>query len=224
MGRLELEIDCGLAHSIVLPRTHGPATHAHAHGHDLSGGEGRNHWEKYSRSGLEGMDAGRSKVGRGWGGGEGVEAGADVVAEERDVDGGEVGWVGFELAEGGGKQAGGTEGIVALEVVEGDGDLNEGLEEELFGLRGGEPDGLPGFVGGEESTGVVLAEAFGERAVGPVEGHVFGRKERTTEILSEKPLRMTSRFSTTDSKGRSNMIFDPVGRVSDGAHCGECGA
>ena len=71
-------------------------------------------------------------------------------------------------------------------MVEGDGDLDEGLQEELFGLRGGEPDGFPGFVGGEVSAGVVLAEAFGERAVGPVEGHVFGRKERTTEILVAK--------------------------------------
>ena len=98
--------------------------------------------------------------------------GADVVAEEGDVEGGEVGWVGFEFAEGGGEQAGGAEGVRALQVVEGDGDLDEALEEGFFGLRGGEPDALPGFVGGEELSGVVVAEALGERALGPVEGHV----------------------------------------------------
>jgi hypothetical protein len=58
-----------------------------------------------------------------------------------------------------------------MEVVEGDGDLDEALEEELLGLRGGEPDALPGLVGFEELAGAVEAEAFCEGAVGPVEGH-----------------------------------------------------
>jgi len=154
-------------------------------------------------------------------GGEGVEVGAEVVAEEGDVEGGEVGWVGREFGKGGGEQAGGAEGVRAAEVVEGDGDLDEGLEEELFRLRGGEPDGFPGFVGGEVFGGVVVAEAGGERAVGPVEGHGDGREEeRNTEILSEKLLRMTARYSTEDSRGRFDMIFDLGGRESDGAHCG----
>ena len=106
-----------------------------------------------------------------------------------------------------------------------DGGLDEGLEEEFFGLGRGEPDGLPGFVSGEEFGGVVVVEAVGERAVGPVEGHVFGRRERiygrrgrTTEILSEKPLRMTT-HSSTELRGRFDMIFDPARRVGDEAHC-----
>ena len=40
-----------------------------------------------------------------------------------------------------------------------------------FRVAGREPDALPGFVGFEEAGSVVVAEAFGERAVGPVEGH-----------------------------------------------------
>jgi hypothetical protein len=73
--------------------------------------------------------------------------------------------------ERGGEEAGGAQEVIAAEVVEGDGGLDEGLEEELFGLRGVEPDALPGFVGGEVFGGVVVAEAFGERASGPVEAH-----------------------------------------------------
>jgi hypothetical protein len=73
--------------------------------------------------------------------------------------------------EGGGEEAGGSDEVVALKVMEGDGDLDEGLEEELFGLGRGEPDALPGFVGGEELGGVVVAQALGEWAVRPVEGH-----------------------------------------------------
>ena len=166
------------------------------------------------------VDAGWRKWGGGVGG-EGLEAGADVVAEGGGGDAAEVGRVGREFAEGGGEETGGAEGVRALEVVEGDGDLDESLEEELFGLRGVEPDALPGFVGGEEFGGVVVAEALGERAVGPVEGHGDGREEeRNTEILSEKLLRMTARYSTEDSRGRFDMIFDLGGRESDGAHCG----
>jgi hypothetical protein len=100
---------------------------------------------------------------------EGLQALADVVAEESDVDGAEVGGVGFEFAEGGVEEARGAEGIVALKVVEGDCDLNEGLQEELFGLGGVEPDALPCFVRGKEVGGVVVVEALGEWALGPVE-------------------------------------------------------
>lgn len=99
------------------------------------------------------------------------EGGADVVAEESDVERGE-GWsVGFEFAQGCGEQAGGAEVVVAMKVVEGDGDLDEALEEDFFGLRGGEPDTLPGLVSLEELAGAVEAEAFCEGALGPVEGH-----------------------------------------------------
>jgi len=138
------------------------------------------------------MDAGRGGLVGGIGV-ERVQAVADVVAEEGGVDAAEGGGVGFEFAEGGGEEAGGAERVRALEVVEGYGDLDEALQEGLFGLRGSEPDGFPGFVGGEEVGGAVVAQALGERAVGPVEGHVFGPKERTTEILSKELLRMTPR-------------------------------
>jgi hypothetical protein len=158
---------------------------------------------------------------------KGFEALVDIVAELGDVDVGEVGWVGFELAESGGEEAGGAEAVLAAEVMHGDGGLDEGLQEELFGLGGGEPDALPGFVGGEEFGGVVVVEAVGERAVGPVEGHVFGRRERTTEILSEEPLRMTALSWATEAAvspanlgGCFDMIFDPARRVGDEAHCG----
>lgn len=53
MSRLELEFDCGLAHSTVSSRTHGPATHMRAHGHGGGGREVGNHWEKYSSRGLD---------------------------------------------------------------------------------------------------------------------------------------------------------------------------
>ncbi len=88
-------------------------------------------------------------------GAEEFEAGADVVAKEGDVEVGEGGWVGFELAESRSEEAGGAEEVVAAEVVEGDGGLDEGLEEELFGLGRSEPDAFPGFVGVEEVGGVV---------------------------------------------------------------------
>lgn len=116
------------------------------------------------------MDAGRGELGGGISG-EGVEAGADVFAEGAGRDAAEGGGVGFEFAEGGSEEAGGAEAVVALEVVKGDGDLDEALQESLLGLRGGEPHTLPGFVGGEEFSGVVMAEAFRERAVGPVESN-----------------------------------------------------
>jgi len=138
------------------------------------------------------MDAGRGGLVGGIGV-ERVQAVADVVAEEGGVDAAEGGGVGFEFAEGGGEEAGGAERVRALEVVEGDSDLDEALQEGLFGLRGSEPEGFPGFVGGKEFSSIVVPEALGERAVGPVEGHVFGQKERTTEILSKELLRMTTR-------------------------------
>jgi hypothetical protein len=143
----------------------------------------------------EKVDAGWGELGGRGVGGEGVEAVADVVAEEGDVEGGEVGWVGLEFAEGGGEEAGGAEGVRALEVVEGDGDLYEGLQEELFGFGRGEPDALPVFVGGEVFSGVVVVEAFGEGAVRPVKGHgrslaeaeqIGGRQKRITENTEQK--------------------------------------
>ena len=75
------------------------------------------------------MDSGGGELSAGGVGGEGVQVGTVVVAEERDGDLAEIGWVGFELAEGGGQEASGADGVVALEVVMGDGDLDEGLEE-----------------------------------------------------------------------------------------------
>jgi hypothetical protein len=113
----------------------------------------------------------------GWGdwvggvGGEQLQAVADVVAEVGHVDVGESGWVRFEFAEGGGEEAGGAEGIFAVKVVEGDGDLDEALQEGFLGLGGVEPDGFPVFVGGEEVGFVVVAQALGERALGPIECH-----------------------------------------------------
>lgn len=140
------------------------------------------------------VEAWRGKVSGRQVGAKEFEAGADVVAEEGDVEVGEGGRVGFELAKGGGEEAGGTEEVAAAEVVEGYGGLDEGLEEELFGLGSGEPDTLPGLVRVEEVCGVVEAQAFGEGAVGPVECHrrslgelAAGRRQkRTTEYTEQK--------------------------------------
>jgi hypothetical protein len=179
-------------------------------------------------------DAGRHELWNGSTSGEDLQALADVVAEQVQVQSAK-GWrQRVEAAERGAEQARDSEGIVATLVFERGGDLNDALQEGLLRLGRREPDALPGFVGGEELAGSVTAQAFGERALGPIEGHALGRQERNTEILSEKPLRMTApfmaarlmmtrfmttRFSTADSKGRFDMIFDPGGRVGDEAHC-----
>lgn len=152
------------------------------------------------KSKRERVNAGRAELDGGWGCGEGMEAVADVVAEEVDGDAAKCGRVGLEFAQGGGQEAGGAQGVLALEVMEGDGDLDEALQECLFGLRCEEPDALPGFVGFEEACSVVVAQAFCERAVDPVEGH-----------------RRTVRAGMW---GGFNMIFDPGRRVGDEAHCG----
>jgi hypothetical protein len=75
------------------------------------------------------VDSGGRELSGGWVGGEGVQIGADVVAQEGDGDLAEIGRVGFELAQGGGEEAGGADGVVALEMMVGDGDLDKGLEE-----------------------------------------------------------------------------------------------
>jgi hypothetical protein len=111
----------------------------------------------------------------------------DVAEEENDVEVGEVGRVGIEFVQGGGEQAGRAEGVVAAEVMHGYGDLNEGLEEEFFGLRRDEPDGLPVLVRGEELGCVVAAQAFGQGAVGPIECH-------GDECIGLKVLRVENRW------------------------------
>jgi hypothetical protein len=132
-------------------------------------------------------------------GGEDFEAVADIVAEEGDVDVGEGGRVGLEFAEGGCEEPSGAEEIVAAEMVKGYGDLDEGLQKELFRLRGGEPDAFPDLVGFEVAGGVVEAEAFGEGAADPVDGHARAVAEGGVWA-------------------GLNMVFDPGLRVSDEAH------
>jgi hypothetical protein len=78
-----------------------------------------------------------------------------------DVDACVEGRVGGKTEEGSAKEGMCAEAVIALEVVEGGGDLDEGLEEGLFGAGEGEPDGLPMLVGLEELTVAVAAEAFG---------------------------------------------------------------
>jgi len=106
--------------------------------------------------------------------GKQFEAVADVVAELGDGEAPEVGWAGLEAAEGVLQHAFRAEEVAAAEVFEGGGDLDDALQEGLFRLGGGEPNQFPGFVRGEVLAGVVAAEAFGEFALGPVEGHWEG--------------------------------------------------
>src|ERR1017187_2597226 len=58
VSRLEADSRLRLAHSILLPRTHGPATHAHAHGASGGGSEGGSHWEKYTGDKVRGAKSG----------------------------------------------------------------------------------------------------------------------------------------------------------------------
>ena len=104
-------------------------------------------------------------------GGESLQAVADVVAEESDGEAAEVGRAGVEAAEGVFEEAGGTQRTAAALMFEGSGDLDDSLEEGLFGLGRGKPDQFPRLVGGEVLAGIVAAEAFGEFSLGPVEGH-----------------------------------------------------
>ncbi len=103
--------------------------------------------------------------------GEDFKAVADVVAEKGEVEAAKVGWQWVEAAEGVPEQARGAEGTAAALVFEGGGDLDDSLEQGLFGFGCGQPDQFPRLVGGEVLAGVVAAEAFGEFSLGPVEGH-----------------------------------------------------
>ena len=83
--------------------------------------------------------------------------------------------------------------IFLLVVVEGGGDLNDALEKGFVGLRGGEPDDLPGFVGVPELTGVELAKAAGEGGAmfawshGGQETEKAGRQECLRHLVPEQP-------------------------------------
>ena len=117
-----------------------------------------------------------------------LQAGADVVAEELDVEAGEVRYVGLEFAQGGGEEAGRAEGVVAAEVVEGDSDLNEALQEGFFRLGGVEPDAFPGFMG-FRSTRRRCSRGWPSAggALDPIEGH--GRSSDSGQV-AERCLRI----------------------------------
>ncbi len=95
----------------------------------------------------------------------------ELVAEGVEVNAAKRGRVGAEAAQGTGEQGVGAGGVASLKVVEGGGDLNEGLEEVLLGLRECEPDRLPVFVGEKELATAVAGEAIGEGSASPIEGH-----------------------------------------------------
>src|ERR1017187_1625227 len=116
-------------------------------------------------------DAGRGELRDGSASGEDLQALADVVTEQVQVQSAKGGRQRVEAAERGGEQARDSEGIVATLVFQRGGDLNDALQEGLLRLRRREPDTLPGFVGGKELASSVAAQAFGERAPGPIELH-----------------------------------------------------
>lgn len=109
--------------------------------------------------------AGRSVLG------EMAQAVAEVVAELGEGDGAEVWRVGIEAAKGVGEEALRTEAVVALQMMASRGDLDEALEEGLFGFGGVSPEVFPGLVRVPEEACVVAVQAFGQRTGGPVKVH-----------------------------------------------------
>lgn len=101
-----------------------------------------------------------------------LEAIANIVAQEAEIDVAELRRIRCEATECSGEKACGAELVVVpLEVLEGCGDLDERLEKWAFGLWSGKPYGFPLLVSFEVLAGVVEVQAFGERAACPVEGH-----------------------------------------------------
>jgi hypothetical protein len=74
--------------------------------------------------------------GDGSAGGEDLQAFADVVTEQVQVESAKGGWQRVEAAERGGEQARDSEGIVAALVFQRGGDLNDALQEGSSPARG----------------------------------------------------------------------------------------
>ncbi len=117
------------------------------------------------------LDGGGREGGGSGGCGEVVERLLELAAEGIEMDAAKRRWVGAEAAQGAGEQRDGSGRVAALEVVEGGGDLDQPLQKVFLGLREGEPDGFPVFVGEKELAAAVAGEAIGEGSASPIEGH-----------------------------------------------------